>query len=681
MVGKPDGSQRFCIDFRAVNKVTKIWTYQLPHIDDLLASLSGAKYFTSLDLRAAYWQLPLKEESKPKTAFICDFGLFEFNRMPFGLTCAPAAFSELMAKVLDGLNFVKIYLDDVLVYSSTPEQHLEHLQQVFDRLRKHKLRLKKKKCKFFCKEMKYLGYIINESGILPDPEKVKILKTLPSPKTVRDVRSVLGMCSYYRRFIKWYSEIALPLTNLTKKSCKFVWTQECEQAFRKLIDLLSNSPVLAHPRTDLPFVLYTDASKTCVGAVLAQVFPEGERPIHFLSHKLSDTQRKWPPVQSEAYAIYYAVQKFRPYLYGAKVIVRTDHRPLTTLFTAELQNPTIQKWAVYLGEYNITVEHIAGKDNVCSDYLSRINWQTNSKTEPEDVVNAVNYDVCVSCANAIVGQDLDGLHETHGVHAINLDQIGVRSPDQSLVSKYVSLFDNKESSGTLNNPEEVQHSFELDHQTLSKEQLNDPDQYSIIAELKQDVVSPGVSARYMLVRDLLYYVPRGDNTGLRLMVPLSLQKVVLRAYHEELAHLASQRCYEMISSRYHWKNIYKDVMTHCLVNCKVCFEANMKQDIVPLQETLRPSMPWQVISLDLVGPFKTSFTGNNYIVTFIDLFTAWPEAYAVPSKDAEVIANVFLEHVWPRWGSPLIAVSDRGTEVCNCVCNLVFRHFGVPSIQ
>lgn len=678
LVGKKDGGVRFCCDFRALNSVTDTWYFPLPHIDDLLAEMSQARYFSNLDLRAGYWQIELAEEDRHKTAFITDEGLYEWNVMAFGLKNSPSWFQETMSKVLDGLNgpdgapFARVYLDDVIIFSRTPEEHIAHIQAVMDRLRMHNLRLKKSKCSFFSEQILYLGYIINKDGIKPDPEKVTALQKLPDPKNVKEVRSFLGMAGYYRRFCPNYARTALPLTGLTKKNARFSWTPACQLAFRTLIDQLSKEPILAHPSINDPYILYCDASLTSIGAVLAQNFPEGERPIHFLSHKLTETQTRWPIVQTECFAIYFAVQKFRPYLYGSKIIVRTDHKPLQYLFTAELTNHTMQKWATYLSEYNITIEHIPGSQNVCSDFLSRINWPR------------VNSTPCEPCNEMVQSHNLNTMdtassHFTKEVNVINLDQIEKQNPGTPLVKVYTTMLKDKEQLGD-NMTKEPLPTLTLDKCDVHMEQSNDPQQYNIKKSLEDGTATENIKSRYIIINDLLYYLPKGSNPSPKLMVPLSLQSHVLRAHHEDLSHLASQKCYELIATKYHWKNIYKDVLHHCLEQCQTCKEYNLKQEVPPLQESLKANLPFQILSIDLVGYFETSFLGNKYILTVIDQFTSWPEAFPIKTKEATEIADVILNQVIPRTAVPLIITSDRGKEFCNRILNHICRHFRTARI-
>ena len=285
IVDKKDGSKRFCVDFRKLNQVTKKNSYPLPVIDDILALLGKAKYLTSLDLKSGYWQVLMNESDKEKTAFACHRGLFEFNVMPFGLSNAPAVFQELMLVVLQGLgDFAIAYLDDILVFSPTLEDHSQHLDTIFDKLRKHDLKLKLKKCNFLESETNYLGFIIGKDGFKPDPKKVEAIRSLPIPTCVREVRSFIGMSSYYRRFIPNFSEIAEPIIALTKKHAQYEWSAKHDEAFQYLKDSLSVDPLFAYPDTNKPYTLYTDASGTCIGACLTQSCDVEEDVIPIVSN-------------------------------------------------------------------------------------------------------------------------------------------------------------------------------------------------------------------------------------------------------------------------------------------------------------------------------------------------------------------------------------------------------------
>ena len=313
VVSKKDGTSRMCVDFRKLNKITKPTSYPLPLIDDILSNLGHAKYFSKLDLKSGFWQIALDPKDSEKTAFACHKGLFQFNVMPFGLCNAPGTFQHLMTIALQGFeHFAAPYIDDIVIFSSSIEAHLDHIQQVFSRLQQHNLKLKLKKCSFFLKETQYLGFIINDQGVKPDPEKVKAINTLPAPTTVKQVRSFIGMCSYYRRFIPRFSAIAEPLIALTRKYARFSWDEQCQKAFDYLKENLSVIPLLHYPDLHKPFCLYTDASDQCIGACLTQPLDDNqdeipntlnEKPIYYLSHKLSPTQTRWSTIEKEAFAI------------------------------------------------------------------------------------------------------------------------------------------------------------------------------------------------------------------------------------------------------------------------------------------------------------------------------------------------------------------------------------------
>ena len=295
IVDKKDGSKRFCVDFRKLNQISKKNSYPLPLIDDILALLGNAKFFSSLDLKSGYWQVLMDEKDKEKkTASACHRGLYEFNVIPFGLSNAPAIFQELMSVVLQECSeFATAYLDDILIFSSTSEEHLIHLNIIFQKLRQYKLKLKPKKCSFLKTVTNYLAFVIDEQGIKPDQKKVEAIRSLPVPTCVGEVRSFVGMCSYYRRFIPNFSQIAESIIALTRKYAHFKWTNVHQKAFEFIKDSLTTVHLLVYPNCNKPYTNYTDASDTCIGACLTQTCDSDEKPIYYLSHTLSKSQCKW----------------------------------------------------------------------------------------------------------------------------------------------------------------------------------------------------------------------------------------------------------------------------------------------------------------------------------------------------------------------------------------------------
>ena len=375
MVRKKDGSLRFCVDFRQLNDATVKDAHPLPRIDDLLNALHGAKWFSTLDLKSGYWQVPIAEQDKEKTAVRTSSGqLFEFNQVPFGLCNAPATFSRLMDRVLAGFHWETclFYLDDIIVFSSTWEEHLARLREVFERLRHAKLKLGPTKCTFAAKEVSYVGHRVTEEGLLPDPALLAAIRDIPPPKTATEVRSFLGLAGYYRWYVKGFAAIAAPLHALTRKDALFHWSEDCQAAFDQLKVRLTTSPVTAFPDFSQEFWLYTDASTAGLGAILAQIRDGKERIICCAFRALNKAEKSYPATKLECLAIVWAVAKFRPYLMAMPFEVYADHYALQWLKTMRTGSALLHRWFAALEEYDFTVRHRPGKIQTHVDGLSRL---------------------------------------------------------------------------------------------------------------------------------------------------------------------------------------------------------------------------------------------------------------------------------------------------------------------
>ncbi|GJS87709.1 putative reverse transcriptase domain-containing protein, partial [Tanacetum coccineum] len=333
-VKKKDGSMRMCIDYRELNKLTIKNRYPLPRIDDLFDQLQGACCFSKIDLRSGYHQLRVREEDIPKTAFRTRYGHFEFTVMPFGLTNAPAIFMDLMNRVckpyLD--KFVIVFIDDILIYSKSEEEHEVHLKTILDLLEKEKLYAKFSKCEFWLKEVQFLGHVVNRDGIHVDPSKVESVKNWKTPESSTEIRSFLGLAGYYRRFIENFSKIAKPLTLLTQKNKTYVWGDKQDEAFRILKEKLCNAPVLALPDGPDDFVVYCDASKQGFGCVLMQ----RGKVIAYASRQLKKHEKNYTTHDLELGAVVFALKIWRHYLYGTKSVIYTDHKSLQYIFRLEI---------------------------------------------------------------------------------------------------------------------------------------------------------------------------------------------------------------------------------------------------------------------------------------------------------------------------------------------------------
>ena len=359
LVPKKDGKVRFCVDYRKLNSKANFDAYPMPRVEEMFESIGAAKVISTLDLAKGYWQIPMSPSSREKTAFATPFGLFEFDVMPFGLHNAPATFQRLMNHILlDCQSFARAYIDDIVIFSQSWEEHVRHLSEVFKRLAAN-LRVKLEKCPFGCVRAYYLGHVIGQGKVEPEEGKVAAVRDYPTPVTKRDVRAFLGLVGYYRCFVPHFAEIAVSLSNLTRKKepDKVVWGQQCELSFRKLKNAILQKPVLGVADPTKAFVLQTDASNYGLGAVLSQAGEDGcEHPVAFASRKLLPREVKYATIEKECLAIVWALKRFHVYLYGQMFTVETDHKPLSWLNRMKDTNARLTRWALQIQPYRFKLE-------------------------------------------------------------------------------------------------------------------------------------------------------------------------------------------------------------------------------------------------------------------------------------------------------------------------------------
>ncbi|CAA0823405.1 Uncharacterized mitochondrial protein AtMg00860, partial [Striga hermonthica] len=368
-VKKKDGSMRMCIDYRDLNRLTIQNKYPLPRIDDLFDQLRGACVFSKIDLRSGYHQLKIKESDIPKTAFRTRYGHYEFIVIPFGLSNAPAVFMDLMNRIFHPYldQFVIVFIDDILIYSKSQKEHEEHLRVVLETLRREKLYAKFSKCESWLQRVAFLGHVITQAGIEVDPSKVAAVQNWSTPKSPSEVRSFLGLAGYYRRFIEGFSKIALPLSQLTRKSVKFEWTDRCESCFQELKKRLTSAPVLTIPDPSRSFTIFSDASRQGLGCVLMQ---EGQ-VIAYASRQLKPHEQNYSTRDLELATVVHALKIWRHYLYGGRCEIFTDHKSLQYIFTQNELNMRQRRWLELVKDYDCTIQYHPGKANVVADALSR----------------------------------------------------------------------------------------------------------------------------------------------------------------------------------------------------------------------------------------------------------------------------------------------------------------------
>lgn len=626
LVKKKDGTWRFCVDYRRLNDITHKDAYPLPRIEESLTGLKGAAWYSTLDLASGYWQVEVHPEDQEKTAFATPMGLYQFERMPFGLCNAPATFQRLMQRCLGDKvhDFLLIYLDDVIVFSSDFASHLGHLEQVFSRLGAHGLKLQPAKCSLFQRSVKYLGHVVSQGGVSTDPEKTIAVQDWPVPTTVKEVRAFLGFVGYYRRFIPGFSKRAVALHALLKgvggaSRAEVQWTDECQEAFEGLKQALLEAPVLAYADYTLPFRLYTDASLQGLGAVLAQVQGGRERVIAYASRGLHETEkndRNYSAFKLELLALKWAiVEKFKDYLWGMKFTVFTDHRPLLHLKTANL-GAVEQRWAGQLACYDFDLQHKPGSEHRNADALSR---------QPGLAV--------VRQAQASDGVDW-------------AEQQGA-DPSLAQVREW-RLAGVAPAVGTGEALPEASRALLRSWDRLKVEQ--------------------GV---------LLYQVPGGESGAV--VVPHAMRPAVWQDYHEALGHARGRRLVRALQIRFFWPGMKLDVETW-EKECPRCLVGSLgRSEYSPLC-SIKTCYPWEIIAVDFLS-LGRPWDAYPYVLVAVDLFSRY--AFAVPTRDqtAETAARLLWREIFQRYGCPERLLSDQGPAFEAALLQELCRMYGCKKIR
>jgi RNase H-like domain found in reverse transcriptase/Reverse transcriptase (RNA-dependent DNA polymerase)/Integrase zinc binding domain/Chromo (CHRromatin Organisation MOdifier) domain/Retroviral aspartyl protease/Integrase core domain len=607
-VKKKDGTMRMCVDYRALNNITIKNSYPLPRVDELFDRLQGAKYFSKIDLRSGYHQIRIEPEDVPKTAFRTRYGHFEFLVLPFGLTNAPATFMHLMHQTFREFldDFVLVFLDDILIFSRTLEEHKQHVAKVLSVLRKEKLFAKESKCDFFKTEVEFLGHLVGRDGVRMMQDKVQAVKEWPTPKRVTDVRAFLGTAGYYRKFIKDFSSIAAPLSDLTKDNVKFEWTASQEAAFQSLKKSISEGPVLILPDPTLPFIVNTDASGFACGAVLQQDQGKGLQPVAFLSKKMLPAETRYPVHEQELLAVINALSTWRHYLHGSKfkVVVRTDHKSLKHFKTQPQLSGRQSRWLDVISEFDFDIEYIEGKTNVVADGLSR---------------------------------RADHVH--HSSELLALLRSGVaaaepRSPSVTVANHRI----NAVTTLLADIREAIKKDPVYSRALVARRTRSDPVQ---------------VRGGYLYYKGDRPYIPNDTDLRTRLMqechdTPIS-------------GHLGKDKTIEQVKRRVYWPGMDADI-TRYVTSCDACQRNKPSTQspmgpLMPLPIPSRPSAQW---SMDLITQLPRSRKGNDAIVVYVDKATKLVHFVATTTNvTAPQLAAITIHEIVRLHGVPESILSDR----------------------
>ena len=616
---KQDGSVRLCGDYKVtINQVSPTESYPLPRVEELFTALSGGKLFSKLDLSSAYQQVSLHEDSRKYTTINMHKGLFQYLRLPFGISSAPAMFQRIMETVLQGLPKVCVYIDDILVSGTDEADHNSNLTRVLDRLQSSGFTLKKSKCVFSVPSIEYLGHIIDGEGLHPSKSKLNTIQNAPLPTNVTELKSFLGLLNYYHKFLPNLSTELAPLHQLLNKGVNWKWTKEHSDTYQHAKDLLQSSQVLVHFDSDKPIILSCDASPYGVGGVLAHVMPDGsERPITYTSRTLSSAEKNYSQLEREALAIIFSVKRFHQYLYGHSFILYSDHKPLEHLLHETRQIPSmassrIQRWALALSAYNYTIKYKPGKQLSNADALSRLPLPEvpSHVPIPGDVFH--------------IFQHL----EESVITAKDLSQWTSKDPLLSRVCR----------------------------QLQTGWSLVDP---------------PPDMKPYHQRRNELSVVDGCLLLGSRVIVPKEGRERVLKQLH--IAHPGICRMKSLARSYVWWPGIDRDV-EQLIQNCAECQEHKANPVKAPLHPWEIPRRPWSRIHIDHAGPFL-----NKMFLIVVDAFSKWLEVCIVPSTSSEATIRA-LRPIFATHGIPDQLVSDNGTGFTSAEFKSFLKELGVHHI-
>lgn len=707
---------RMVIDYRRLNDITIDDKYPLPNIADLFDKLGKSTYFTTLDLASGYHQIEINDADRQKTAFSTEFGHFEYSRMPFGLKTAPATFQRAMDNILRGLQGIHclVYLDDIIIFSASLQDHIQKLRTVFDRLRQTNLKVQLDKSEFLRKEVMYLGHTITKDGLKPNNDKIQAVLNYPLPETTTQIKSFLGLIGYYRRFIKDFAKVTQPLTACLKKRNKLIIDKKYVDAFEKCKELLTSAPLLQYPDYDKPFILTTDASTVALGAVLSQGQVGSDKPVAYASRTLSDTETRYSTIERELLAILWAVKHFRPYLYGRKFLIYTDHRPLAWLYSLKEPNSKLTRWRLRLQEYDFQIIYKNGKQNTNADALSRIKINALG-SDDETCSMAVNVDekerklqehldevtqkIIALSADIQKQDDSDTVTISDSSATLSLESLNTPEPDNyPLRSDDDTTMDTVHSAPDLESTGIPILNEAIDtkpNQILVFEWFKNEMQVHDLSRDKQKVLEVFLPVNNEdLVKQFLkeYFKPKikyfiyyenPEHRKLFAKLVTSLfkrgtinlyecterviyvedeneQKAVVLKHHDgKTCHRGIKETMSRIRRNYYWNNM-QEVIAAVINSCEAC--RKMKYDRKPIKPTIQLTQtqdaPFQEVFIDL-------FTIENiYYLTIVDAFSKLAQAIEISNRSTGEVVRALIKY-FSFYGVPRKISCDPGSEFNN----------------
>ena len=639
LLTKPNGEFRFIIDYRRLNSITVKDAYPQPTVEELLQRLGGHGWFTKLDLKSGYYQIPIQQSDKPKTAFITQDGLYQFEVLPMGLMNAPATFQRTMNNIIgyNRWNYVLVYLDDILIFSKSFQEHMKHLREIFTILNHHNFTLNLEKCSVAKQSIEFLSHTITADSIVPMKERIQAILDIPQPTTLAQANKFIGKIGWYRKFIPEFAKIAAPIhkvTNKTKNTKKeFFWSEEQKAAANKLKNMLTTEPLmLKYPNPTAPFILSTDASEYAIGGTLKQVVGGKTHYNYFLSRLLTDTEKNYPTIDREALAIFWCMNKLQQYLGGREVIVITDHEPLEQFHRKRKSNSKrVEQWLIknqdvitQIGE----VKYRKGSQHGDADGMSRPDVNQNKPlltVMTRSMTRAVN----------------------HPTTTVNLKDTSSNDSDNTVRSLV----------------------FNFSMERIREEQDCD----THLAGIKRSLIgNHHTHGGYVLEDNIVYKTFRRQNhfDSLRAVcIPISMRQEVLKCYHDHptAGHFGVHRTWLKMKQVCFWQGMKQSIADY-IRSCEKCARFNIRRSKPPgrLRPIEYPEGALELVSMDFWGPTaQPSANGNKYVLIITDYYTRYVVAIPVPNNTAITTAQCFVRDFVFKFGIPRRLITDQGVHFVN----------------
>ena len=706
---KPDASGqqkwRLVVDYRKINEKTIDDRYPIPNIIDVLDKLGRAQYFSALDLASGFHQIEMNQNSIEKTAFSVENGHYEYLRMPFGLKNAPSTFQRVMDEVLKDLQnkICMVYMDDIIIFSTGLQEHIQNLRLVFSKLRESNFKIQLDKSEFLQKQIEFLGHIVTPDGIKPHTKKIEVIKRYPIPKTQKEIKSFLGLLGYYRRFIQNFAKLTKPMTRCLKKNQRVEHTPEFIECFEACKSVLTSEPVLAYPNFEKPFELTTDASNFAIGAILSQ----DNHPISYASRTLNPTEINYPTHEKELLAIVWACKYFRPYLFGHKFVINTDHKPLVWLFSLKQPNSRLIRWRLMLDEFDYTIKYKKGKENQAADALSR-----NPPKLDINTLETTSLDVNIDDLDSIIRDELEQITDLPILDSETIsDVLGEKQRNKIEILSDIQLKPPTKKQKDKSDGETVHTSLEdpILNIPISEKPLN---QYKnqifitvgeinkiycrkskVFENTRFYVTLPKFNLERSIVDFLKNYVDSKRSYAIYLQNPQLLEfftvaiqnyfknstfKLIMTTkfltdvetideqnnkleYHHvyKSGHRGINEVKASLSNRYYWPKMFEDIQNY-VNNCEVCQKNKYDRDppVVKFNLTPTASKPFEHIHADV---FRIS---SQPYLTIIDSFSRYGQAYPLKSVTGVSIVENLLNFI-SHHGLPKKITTDSGTEFKN----------------